>query len=82
MANILYLDNPVVRIADLEKSFDIPEGLFKLITCYKYRKIVFNRLKLDLIELGMATNETNTLLGLSASNIYQSKIAEDASLKR
>lgn len=71
-----YLDNPGVKLADLDKSYDVPEGRYKLFTCENYRKIVFSRLKQDLIDLGMGTLDTTITLGLAAGNVYQSKSNE------
>jgi hypothetical protein len=68
-----FLDSPGVKVADLEKSYKIPEGGYKLFTCANYRKIVFNRLKLDLIHLGMGTFDTEITLGLIAGKVYQTK---------
>lgn len=71
-----FLDSPGVKVTDLEQSYNIPEGRYKLFTCENYRNIVFNRLRLDLIDLGMGTEDTKITLGLAAGNIYQSKSAE------
>ena len=68
-----YLDSPGVKLADLDQSYEIPEGRYKLFTCENYRDIVFNRLKQDLIELGLGTNKTTITLGLAAGNVYRSK---------
>ena len=67
------LDSPGVKFSELEAEHDIPEGKYKLFTCANYRKIVFNRLKIDLKEIGMGTSKTNISLGLVAGNVYQSK---------
>jgi len=68
-----FLDSSGVKVSDFEQSYKIPEGGYKLFTCDNYREIVFNRLKLDLIELGMGTSETQVSLGLIAGKVYQSK---------
>ena len=68
-----YLDSPGVKIDDLSKNHDIPEGRYKLFTCVNYRNIVFSRLKKDLISLQMANEGTSILLGLAAGNVYQSR---------
>ena len=71
-----YFDSPGVKITDLQVEYDIPEGRYKLFTCDNYRNIVFSRLKKDLIEIGMATNEIKITLGLAAGNVYQSKSSD------
>tara|TARA_R110001599_G_scaffold350254_2_gene580038 strand:+ start:21945 stop:22484 length:540 start_codon:yes stop_codon:yes gene_type:complete len=77
-----YLDNPGVKLSDLEKSYSIPEGRYKLFTCENYRNIVLSRLKQDLIDLGMGTQETKITLGLAVGNVYQSKSGEILSLMK
>ena len=71
-----FLDSPGVKVSDLSYKTEIPEGRYKLFTCTNYRNIVFNRLKQDLIELGMCTQNTEIILGLAAGKVYQSKSAE------
>lgn len=71
-----YLDSPGVKVADLFEVHDIPEGRYKLFTCKNYRKIVFNRLKQDLIDVGMSNANTRIVLGLAAGKTYQSKNSE------
>jgi len=68
-----FLDSPGVRIDDLKEVYEIPEGRYKLFTCEKYRGIVFDRLKQDLIDTEMADGETVIKLGLVAGNVYQSR---------
>jgi len=71
-----YFDNPGVRLSDLQKEHEKPEGGYKLFTCENYRNIVFNRLKKDLIEIGMVNQDTNISLGLAAGNVFQNKSKE------
>lgn len=71
-----YLDSPGVKVSELEAEYEIPEGRYKLFTCANYREIVFNRLKSDLKEIGMGTNQTSVTLGLAAGNVYQSKYTD------
>ncbi|HQT01981.1 MAG TPA: hypothetical protein PLU46_03725 [Thiotrichales bacterium] len=71
-----YLDSPGVKLNELVQSHKIPEGRYKLFTCDNYREIVFSRMKQDLIDLGMGTNDTEITLGLAAGNVYQSKSEE------
>lgn len=68
-----YFDSPGVKFSELEIEHDIPEGRYKLFTCANYREIVFNRLKIDLKEIGMGTSKTYISLGLAAGNVCQSK---------
>jgi len=75
-----YLDSPGVKLSELQESYEIPEGRYKLFTCNNYRNIVFSRMKQDLINLGMGTLETKITLGLAAGNVYQSKSEEIRSL--
>ncbi|WP_282169744.1 hypothetical protein [Ruegeria atlantica] len=65
-----FLDSPGVKLTELDKSYDVPEGRYKLFTCGKYREIVFSRLKLDLIKLGLADHGTKIKIGLAAGKIY------------
>ena len=71
-----FLDSPGVKLCDLEKNYDVPEGRYKLFTCVRYNEIVFKRLRTDLISLGMATNKTRIRLGLAAGNVHQNRISE------
>ena len=45
----------------------------KLFTSTKYRDVVFDRLKKDLIEAGMIDDDVLIQLGLVAGNIYQNR---------
>lgn len=71
-----YFDSTGVHVNDLEEAHEIPEGRYKLFTCSNYRKIVFYRLKQELIDQGMADKNTKLKLGLVAGNIYQSRSEE------
>ncbi|MFY1019240.1 hypothetical protein [Ectopseudomonas khazarica] len=71
-----FLDSSGVRLSCLSERHEIPEGKYKLFTCENYRKVVFKRLKLDLIECGMGNDSTEIVLGLAAGKVYQSKSAE------
>lgn len=75
-----YFDSPGVSYNDLNETYEIPEGRYKLFTCENYRNIVISRLKKELIELNMAKNDISISLGLAAGNVYQSKSNEIASL--
>ena len=71
-----YLDSPGVKFSELQQNHETPEGRYKLFTCDNYRSVVFSRMKQDLINLGMGTNNTEITLGLAAGNVYQSKSEE------
>lgn len=71
-----FLDSPGVRLSDLERSFEVPEGRYKLFTCDNYREIVFRRLASQLLNYGMINANTSLTLGLAAGNVYQNKSAE------
>ena len=58
-----YLDSPGVKLADLQKEYEVPEGRYKLFTSERYRSVVLKRLKHDLILRGMANTKTTIKLG-------------------
>jgi len=66
-----FLDSLGVRIDEIQKEQDLQEGPYKLFTSQHYRKVVFSRLKQDLIEKGMAKSSTTITLGLAAGKVYQ-----------
>lgn len=68
-----YLDSPGVRLAEIQEEFQIPEGRYKIFTCTNYRNIVLNRLRQDLKNLGMVSDEIKFNLGLVAGHIYQGR---------
>ena len=68
-----YLNSAGVRLAALKKEHATPTGNLKLFTCANYRKIVFGKLKQDLIESGMADKKTTIQLGLAAGKVYQKR---------
>lgn len=68
-----YLDSPGVKLAELLKEHDVPEGSYKLFTSERYRRIVLRRLRRELIESGMADSHTKILLGLAAGKVYQNQ---------
>ena len=71
-----YLDSPGVRVKDLKQRYEVPKGGYKLFTCEAYREIVFNRLKLDLIELGLIDEPHPIQIGLVAGKVYKQAEAE------
>src|ERR1019366_291078 len=66
-----FLDSPGVRVEELAGEQDIPDGRYKLFTSERYRKMVFNRLLLQLCEYGMANADTKISLVLAAGNVYK-----------
>lgn len=68
-----FLDSTGVKLSDLTKAHDVPDGRYKLFTSARYRAIVFHRLQQDLIERGMANEHTRIRLGLAAGNVHQRK---------
>ena len=71
-----FLDSPGVNLAHLTARYEIPDGRYKLFTCENYRNIVFKRLKQDLVDAGMCTQDVTLTLGLAAGNVYQGKSEE------
>ncbi len=71
-----YFDSLGVKISELTEKHEIPKGRYKLFTSSTYQQIVLNRLKKDLIELGMANEDTSIQLGLAAGNVFQAKSFE------
>ncbi len=71
-----YLDSHGVVLDDVEAEYEQAKGRYKLFTCEKYRTIVFDRLKKDFVENGLANEDTRFKLGLAAGKVYQNKIAE------
>ncbi|NVJ99924.1 MAG: hypothetical protein HWE12_00140 [Oceanospirillaceae bacterium] len=71
-----FLDSPGVRVDDLQKSYEIPAGRYKLFTCQNYREIVFGRLLKQLQRQGMITGKTKITLGLAAGKVYRNRSYE------
>ena len=70
-----FLDSPGVRLEDLEKEHDIPDGRYKLFTSKRYRDAVFRRLLLQLCGNGMANAGTTLALVLAAGKVYRGQTA-------
>jgi hypothetical protein len=68
-----YLDSPGVKLADLAKEHDTAEGRYKLFTSKKYRTIVLDCLKHQLLDVGAINERTNIRLGLAAGKVYQGR---------
>ena len=77
-----YLDSSGVRLGDLKQTFDWPKGRYKLFTCALYERVVLNRLKIQLMQSGMANVDTTLRLGLVFGNIYSKDAAAIASYAR
>ena len=67
-----YLDSGGIHLDELQKRYDIPEGRYKLFTCYKYQSILLDRLMENLRNFGMADMNTRIILGLVAGKVYRS----------
>lgn len=65
-----YLDSRGVPLSELQEIHATPKGRYKLFTCSEYRSIVLARMKTQLIENGMADEQTKFSLGLAAGNIH------------
>ena len=76
IASKSYLDSHGVRLRELEASYDVPEGRFKLFTCQNFQTIVLHRLKADLVRMGMANESTAIRLGLVFGNVVSRDVLE------
>ncbi len=63
-----FFDSAGVALADLAADHAVPTGRYKLFTCKRYRDIVFEQLREDLLRLGMITPAFQIRLGLIAGN--------------
>ena len=66
-----FLDSPGVSLDHLTESHEKPEGRYKLFTCENYREVIFERLRIELINLEMISNSTMLRLGLAAGKIHR-----------
>lgn len=64
-----YLDSRGVRLEELAASHEIPEGRFKLFTCQNFQAVVLQRLKAQLMSMGMGNDATAIRLGLVFGNV-------------
>ncbi len=69
-----YFDSMGVKVEDLRCEHEVPEGRYKLFTCCKYREIVLDRLRLDLIDCGLASAANTVQLGMVAGNVYRKRL--------
>ena len=66
-----FLDSPGVSLDHLKETHDEPTGRYKLFTCQNYREVVFERLRIELINFGMISNRTRLALGLAAGKVHR-----------
>lgn len=71
-----YLDSPGVGAKELGQAHAVPKGRYKLFTCERYRVAVFEELKNNYVEMGLANSNTKIVLGLSAGKIKSNNEAE------
>jgi hypothetical protein len=71
-----YLDSPGVSLEEIRMQHDVMQGRYKLFTCETYRKVVFERLREDYINQGLANTESKFTLGLAAGNVYRNQTEE------
>jgi len=64
------LDSPGVKYIDISEGYETPTGRYKLYTCAKYRKFVFNRLISDFVDNEMVKEKPKIVFGLAAGKIY------------
>jgi hypothetical protein len=69
-----FLDSPGVN--SLTESHDEPKGKYKLFTCENYRRVVLERLRLELLSLGMISDQTSLRLGLAAGKVHRRESAQ------
>ena len=68
-----FLDSPGVKLAQLKEEHEVPAGRYKLFTSERYRSVVVERLRQDLIACRMANSKTKITLGLAAGKVYQGR---------
>lgn len=66
-----FLDSPGVRLSELQIAHDVPEGRYKLFTSERYRSVVMEGLRRNLLDLHMIDSKTKIILGLAAGKVYQ-----------
>jgi len=60
-----------VQIKELKEEHEIPQGRYKLFTSANYKRVVFKRLKSQLMQLQMASETTTLQLGLAAGKVHR-----------
>ncbi|MGJ8670336.1 MAG: hypothetical protein ACSHXK_12660 [Oceanococcus sp.] len=73
-----YLDSNGVSLKEISQVHDEPpaKGRYKLLTCTKYRQVVFERLVQDLVQSGMVHKPVPVRLGLVAGKVHKGEEAE------
>lgn len=71
-----FLDSPGVPPGALVEKYEVPKGNYKLFTSDNYRRIVFQRLSMDLVGQGLIESETEVRLGLAAGKIKRNEERE------
>lgn len=64
-----YMDSGGVDYREIDCSFEIPEGRYKLFTCQNYQNIVFTRLVKEFETSGLICKNPKITFGLAAGNI-------------
>jgi len=63
-------DSPGVKYDEIANEYETPTGRYKLFTCDRYRKIVFNQLIDDFVDHGLILKSSKILFGLALGKIY------------
>jgi hypothetical protein len=71
-----YLDSPGVKLSELKKVHDTAEGRYKLFTSSKYRTVVLEQLRQQLLRVGAIDTKTSIRLGLAAGRVYKGQVSE------
>lgn len=66
-----FLDSPGVSLDQLKEAHEQPTGRYKLFTCRRYREVVFERLRIELINQHMISSRTRLRLGLAAGKVHR-----------
>jgi hypothetical protein len=59
-----FFDSQGVKLSDLEKIHELPDGRYKLVTCGKYRRIIEENVKAELVKDGLVPEKIEVKLGL------------------
>lgn len=71
-----FLDSSGVYLSDLQQSFDIPNGRYKLFTSKTYRDVVFKCLSRQLQISGLTSTLLPIKLGLAAGKVHKGQEQE------
>lgn len=75
-----YLDSNGISYSELQKEHKVAEGRYKIFTCRKYREMLLNCLRLQMLEARFANNETTYMLGLISGKIHKNMDEEIADM--